>query len=419
MPQRSPREDDEEVEADPGKSTNNTMILIIIGVLAAIFLTVRVLPEAKESEVFMALQDKKTGGLEIVRVRSSDNAASDGVAFGEFIYNPDPTQWSYLTLETAQDVSEPNGFLHSMYGLGFIEGALTCTSIANYYHNFASTINSGTEVSDLTKTFVAENWAWTKKEAVSKSTTDPFWLHVHGVVNQLEGMLDGFVKCQQTDLSVTSLELRKDVQWAIDSKIDTLSLDEPTILQFLLVSGNGDLFQIMSVSDKIEHLRGAHRDPEDATENGGSEDIPIPQPNGNGALHITNTTNLAKVEETPQSSGSERRRNAAADEEDQLSMASLTPDHCSALIKVASDLSDVYFSHTTWDSYSNSAPRIFKRYHMRTPEGQVQMYFSSSPGMMSSVDDFYTVNGMRYDGTNPNPNPSPNPNPNPNHNLNR
>lgn len=282
LPQRSPPEDDDDAEADPGKSTNNTVILIIIGVLAAIFVTVRVLPKAKESEVFMAQQDKKTGGLEIVRVRSSDNAASDGVAFGEFIYNPDPAQWSYLTLETAKDVSDPDGFLHSMYGLGFIEGALTCTAISNYYHNFASTINGGAEVSDLTKTFVAENWEWTKKEAVSKSSTDPFWLHVHGIVNQVEGMLDGFLKCQQTDLSVMSLELRKDVQWAVDSKIDTLSLDEPTILQFLLVSGNGDLFQIMSVSDKIEHMRGAHRDPEDAAENGGLEDTPIPQANGGG-----------------------------------------------------------------------------------------------------------------------------------------
>src|SRR3546814_7202651 len=60
------------------------------------------------------------------------------------------------------------------------------------------------------------------------------------------------------------------------------------------------------------------------------------------------------------------------------------------------DLSDVVFGHTTWDLFVSAAPRIFKRYTFplirngATAE-KYDMYFSSSPGLLSSVDDFYVT----------------------------
>jgi len=71
-------------------------------------------------------------------------------------------------------------------------------------------------------------------------------------------------------------------------------------------------------------------------------------------------------------------------------------DHCSSLIKLLPNYSDVAFGHNTWDDYQNAFPRIFKTYEyplMRN--GSLAEWhradFSSSPGLLASIDDFYIL----------------------------
>jgi hypothetical protein len=71
-------------------------------------------------------------------------------------------------------------------------------------------------------------------------------------------------------------------------------------------------------------------------------------------------------------------------------------DHCSALIKLLPNNSDVVFGHNTWDDYQNAFPRIFKTYEYPVmkkslPAGLHRIDFSSSPGLLASIDDFYIV----------------------------
>ena len=65
--------------------------------------------------------------------------------------------------------------------------------------------------------------------------------------------------------------------------------------------------------------------------------------------------------------------------------------HCSSLVKVANDLSDIWFGHNTWTSYGIMI-RTFKEYKFvsnKHSEKSKVVVFSSYPGSLSSVDDFY------------------------------
>jgi hypothetical protein len=73
-------------------------------------------------------------------------------------------------------------------------------------------------------------------------------------------------------------------------------------------------------------------------------------------------------------------------------------NHCSALIKVADDLSDIYFGHNTWTNYS-SMTRIFKEYKFKSNQGKEKstvVAFSGYPGTLTSIDDFYITDTDLY-----------------------
>lgn len=67
--------------------------------------------------------------------------------------------------------------------------------------------------------------------------------------------------------------------------------------------------------------------------------------------------------------------------------------HCSALVKVNGDLTELYFAHVAWFIFQ-SMTRIFKHYnfalHQPAVAGQ-QMSFSSYPAYLSSLDDWYAI----------------------------
>ncbi|OQR89816.1 phospholipase B-like protein [Achlya hypogyna] len=69
----------------------------------------------------------------------------------------------------------------------------------------------------------------------------------------------------------------------------------------------------------------------------------------------------------------------------------LTSLKCSGLIRLLPDASDVLWGHTTWDIYS-AMNKMFKHYDVPLPEGGARrVSMSSSPGYISSVDDWYLL----------------------------
>mmetsp|Transcript_5131 Transcript_5131/g.7214 ORF Transcript_5131/g.7214 Transcript_5131/m.7214 type:complete len:571 (-) Transcript_5131:49-1761(-) len=71
--------------------------------------------------------------------------------------------------------------------------------------------------------------------------------------------------------------------------------------------------------------------------------------------------------------------------------------HCSALVKVTGDLSEMFMGHSSWFTYS-AMLRIYKHYHFNYKGVRVAnraMSFSSYPGMLSSLDDFYEMHDSK------------------------
>lgn len=67
--------------------------------------------------------------------------------------------------------------------------------------------------------------------------------------------------------------------------------------------------------------------------------------------------------------------------------------HCSALVRIGPENSDLFVGHTTWNDYSKMT-RLFKYYKFKLPgaftsAGIIGM--SSYPGCVSSTDDFYIM----------------------------
>lgn len=64
--------------------------------------------------------------------------------------------------------------------------------------------------------------------------------------------------------------------------------------------------------------------------------------------------------------------------------------HCTGLIKLKKDYSDIFFSHDTWSSYSE-LNAILKDYQLNIPEYKAhRVMISTRTGLLSSVDDFWT-----------------------------
>ena len=67
--------------------------------------------------------------------------------------------------------------------------------------------------------------------------------------------------------------------------------------------------------------------------------------------------------------------------------------HCSGLIKVTGDMSDLFLAHSSWFTYSNT-DRIFKHYNFQFKDVSTssrKISFSSYPGFLESLDDFYLL----------------------------
>lgn len=213
--------------------------------------------------------------------------------------------------------------------------------------------------------FITANDEWVASMVASHASKDAYWLAVGQVMATMDGILAGynnFSHCSQASSSA-----------AIGGGSTFVPMPR---LDLLLVNLDGDLFDLQTA---FPDARTA------AKTAGGGLVQPLRHRRRRGNLGTAEAVAEAAVAETALATA------AAAEVTDRVL-------RCSALVKVTADGSDVWFGHDTWDTYATAAPRIFK--HVALPVWQATQTlaahrdsFSSSPGFVASVDDYYVLGG--------------------------
>lgn len=254
-------------------------------------------------------------------------------AFGYYYRDLNGSYWNYLDAHMQEEVDSVSDHVLYSRALGFLEGYATCNEIKTFYPNFHSAV-FGTEAPGAeTINFLEANYKWLQKMVADNSETDDYWYTIKSTLTQLNGVYEGYKAGCAPDAKETS-------------KPDFSNIENPTFMHFLLINAWGDLYQI--------------------------------------ALKFAEPGNSARL------MGNRRFDNKLG--------KPVLVERCSSIIKLLEDNSDVVFGHATWDTFESLGPRILKHYSfplMRSQhaEHHYDVYFSSSPGVLSSIDDFFTVSG--------------------------
>lgn len=106
--------------------------------------------------------------------------------------------WNELIVKTT-DITEFKDnddliekYLESFKALGHLEGYLTCNEIGNWYLNFYNGIFKGHKVNKDIVQFLIDNHQYMARMANKHYQTSEHWLTVKALLNQLQGLVDGF-----------------------------------------------------------------------------------------------------------------------------------------------------------------------------------------------------------------------------------
>lgn len=264
-------------------------------------------------------------------IRHSSNPFNNYAVYGNLINNVNNSGWNSMDLIMIKnDNITKLEYSNNYYALGFAEGFLSCIETNQFYANFASDV-FGKGIQPGTQTITFMN---------------DNYLYLLDMINKNKDIDDYWFEISLLVLQIQGMlegyNKANCVDASLGSDDDYTNLNKATMTKFLLLMGFGDLYQI--------------------------------------------TKKLLEPGQFSRERGS--RSPLFKDKKRRI------VERCSAMIKLLDN--DIIFGHNTWDSYESAAPRIFK--HLQIPvygKGVVyDTYFSSSPGLLSSVDDFYTLKGQ-------------------------
>ena len=118
------------------------------------------------------------------------------LATASYNQNVGNSGFNYLDI-TATNVDENSlstnaeKYLLTMKAIGYLEGWLTCSEINKFYPNFYSDSFGSDPIPSDVQDFIEANYRYASYEA-KKNIDSEYWQAIHGTLEQLHGMVEGF-----------------------------------------------------------------------------------------------------------------------------------------------------------------------------------------------------------------------------------
>ena len=272
------------------------------------------------------------------------------------------------------------------FAAGYAEGYQTAPEIELFYENVYEFGDQGPS-EELTE-WVTGNDAWTREQAEKHAETDDYWMSVATVLSRFDGMHAGYERYHMAYHRLPSL-----------SKLD-----------LLWINLDGDLYDLQNAVGELATTN--------ATSHACKPTVARPSRTGSRKNQPQCAESWRGMRPIGRN-GRARRGFSRAEVENSTAGPML---RCSALVKHRADKRELYFGHATWDTYATAAPRIYK--HLTLPRQLDEVpnpvtptltltltptltrprllrqvtalrtiSMSSSPGFLSSVDDWFLIGG--------------------------
>ena len=243
----------------------------------------------------------------------------------------------------------------SAFGAGYAEGYQTADEIALFYKNVYEFGDQGP--SEVLTKWVTDNDVWTREQAEQLAETDDYWMSVATVLSRFDGMLAGYENNRMASYQPERESRKPDASKKASSRPNTRQgtptdpvarLPSLSKLDLLWINLDGDLFDLQIAVGELAITSNACK--------------PRPSRTGKGKDKPPHCAESSRGVRPIGRNGRARRGFARAEVENSTTGPML---RCSALVKHRADKRELYFGHSTWDTYGTAAPRIYK--HLTLP----------------------------------------------------
>lgn len=325
----------------------------------------------------------------------------DGLAWGFYKDNIAASGWSELYMFTTNSDSVANDV--KMYAVGWLEGLMTAVRLSQFHANYHVQLLRGEQTWGALQAIKNEIAATVGFMAMkcnlgphvmSEEPGSKYWKLARYMTFQMWGIQEGFNHVAKhfnvhTLSMVDLLFLNYGGEIATDMMaFSPLYLSERRVAQAFL--------QLGSFIKKSKNKRHVAKKVHEALHRHPVVQKAAQARQSSGLRGFTDPMNISTVIQ-PGPEGVLGDMMAKKDTDlldDQHWEARMAYEgHCSALVRVSGGNADLYTAHNTWGDYS-SMTRIFKYYVFPlagTDQMAVNTGFSSYPGAISSMDDFYIL----------------------------
>ena len=127
----------------------------------------------------------------------SDKVYDEAIANAIYNKSYETTGWDFLTITSYDKKDNKYSDSNKAYAMGYLEGVLTKDRIYTFYRNIKF-IGLYDDNENLIK-FMKENLNYMNETSLKNRDTDPYWEHIHYILQQFKGLYDGYTSVAEKE----------------------------------------------------------------------------------------------------------------------------------------------------------------------------------------------------------------------------